>query len=261
MGDSVRLFSIRSDDYAQYRPTYPDPLFAWLTRQAPRTRIAVDVACGTGQATIPLLGRFAQVLAFDASVDQLGGATGWGDAQRIAAHADRLPLRDGVADLMVIAQALHWFATPSFFAEARRVLAPDGLFCAWCYSLPRIDSALDECIDRFHGDTLGSYWPAGRASVDAGYRDIHPPFVPLTPPDFAIEAHWSLDQLLGYLRTWSAVKEWQRVQGRDPVAEWETEFTQRWGLPASRRPIRWPLHFIAGYPGRQEPPCTTNCWP
>ncbi|HCJ28328.1 MAG TPA: class I SAM-dependent methyltransferase [Pseudomonas sp.] len=250
MGDSVRLFSIRSNDYAQFRPSYPDSLFDWLAEQCRQTRYALDVAAGTGQATLPLLARFDRVVACDASSDQLTGSSGWRSVQRFAAQAERLPLRDGLADLLVVAQALHWFATPTFFAEAKRVLAPDGLFCAWCYSLLQIDPMLDAVITRLHGETLKGYWPRGRASVDAGYSDIQAPFETIEPPQFAIETHWNLPQLLGYLRTWSAVRQWQQTNGRDPVAQLEPELARLWGDPAGQRRIRWPLHFLTGYPGR-----------
>ncbi|MCG6540044.1 class I SAM-dependent methyltransferase [Pseudomonas sp. KSR10] len=250
MSDSVRLFSIRSVDYAQFRPSYPESLFSWLAEQCPRTRCALDVAAGSGQATLPLLGHFDRVLSCDASPDQLSGSADWQSVQRFAAQAERLPLCDGRVDLMVVAQALHWFATPAFFAEAKRVLDSNGLFCAWCYSLLRIDPALDEVISRLHGETLQGYWPRGRESVDAGYQDIRAPFETIEPPEFAIEVHWNLPQLLGYLRTWSAVKQWQQAYDMDPVAQLEPDLAQRWGDPERQRRIRWPLHFLAGYPGR-----------
>lgn len=248
MSDSVQLFSLRSGDYAQFRPTYPDHLFRWLAENSPTTHCALDVAAGTGQATLPLTDYFDQVVACDASADQLAGSSGWRTAQRFAAQAERLPLRDGTADLIVVAQALHWFATPAFFAEAKRVLAADGLFCAWCYSLLRIDPPIDALIDHLHGEILGAYWPQGRASVDAGYQDIAVPFETINLPDFAIHARWDLPQLLGYLRTWSAVKRWQQTHGRDPLAQLEPELQRMWGSPARQHQVRWPLHFLAGYP-------------
>lgn len=244
------LFSIRSDDYAKFRPAYPHGLFEWLTKHCSATRLAVDVAAGTGQASLPLSTRFEQVVACDASADQLLGSADWRTVQRVAAVAEKLPLRDGVADLMIVAQALHWFATPAFFNEARRVLAPKGLFCAWCYSLLRIDPAIDVVIDRLHGDVLAGYWPSGRASVDMGYRDIRPPFNTIEIPDFAIEAHWNLYQLVGYLRTWSALKRWQLTHKGDPLDQLAAELSELWIDPERKRLIRWPLHFIAGYPGR-----------
>ena len=244
------LFSIRSDDYAKFRPAYPHGLFEWLAEHCSATHCALDVAAGTGQASRPLSARFEQVVACDASADQLLGSADWRTVQRVAACAEKLPLRDGVADLMVVAQALHWFATPAFFNEAKRVLTADGLFCAWCYSLLRINPPIDALIDRLHSNVLAGYWPSGRASVDMGYRDIQPPFTTIKLPEFAIEAHWNLYQLVGYLRTWSAVKRWKQTHEGDPLDQLAAELTDLWVDPERKRLIRWPLHFIAGYPGR-----------
>lgn len=258
MDDSVRLFSARSQGYAQFRPTYPDGLFDWLAAQCSQTHVALDVAAGSGQASRPLIGHFDQVIACDASPEQLLGSNDWGSVLRFASQAQRLPLRTHSVDLLVVAQALHWFATPTFFAEARRVLRHDGLFCAWCYSLLTIEPAIDDVIRHLHGEILSGYWPTGRASVDAGYRDIQLPFEPLRTPDFAIEAQWDLHQLLGYLRTWSAVTQWQNTHGRDPIAPLESELAQHWGSPEISRRIRWPLHLLAGV-AKQEATWTMNC--
>jgi hypothetical protein len=51
------------------------------------------------------------------------------------------------------------------------------------------------------------------------------------PPAFALEIHWNLRQLLGYLRTWSAVKRWQQTHDQDPVTSLESEFKRLWGNP------------------------------
>ena len=244
------LFSIRSDDYARFRPAYPNDLFEWLADRCSATRLALDVAAGNGQASHPLSARFEHVVACDASPDQLSTGSRWQKVHRVAASAEKLPLRDGVVDLIVVAQALHWFATPAFFGEAKRVLGPDGMFCAWCYSLLRIEPLIDRLVDRLHGDILNGYWPSGRASVDQGYRDIQPPFQTIELPAFAIETRWGLDELVGYIRTWSAVKRWKQANEGDPLDQILPELSESWGDPERKRLIRWPLHFIAGYPGR-----------
>ncbi len=250
MDDSVRLFSERAHAYAQFRPTYPAGLFAWLAKLSSHTRCALDIAAGSGQASRPLLAHFDRVLACDASPEQLNSSIEWRTVQRFAAKAERLPLRDNTVDLVVVAQALHWFATPDFFKETRRILRPGGLFCAWCYSLLTIDPALDMIIQRLHGETLAGYWPRGRASVDAGYADIEAPFERLVTPVFFIETQWDLHQLLGYLRTWSAVAQWQNKHGKDPVQELAPLLAQQWDNSEQKRRVRWPLHLLAGFPGR-----------
>lgn len=248
MSEISRLFGARAEAYANFRPHYPDDLFAWLAAQCPEQQRALDIACGNGQASHPLLGLFAQVLACDASVEQLLANP---DSQELAlfvAEAQAQPLADHSLDLIVVAQALHWFATPVFFAEVTRLLKPGGVFCAWCYSLMRIDSELDALIDVFYAQTLNGYWPQGRASVDAGYRDISHPLNPLSLPPFAIEVSWSLEQLLGYLRTWSAVQRFEQQNGMDPLLQLEPTLRRAWGDAKQPRFVRWPLHFLAGTP-------------
>ncbi|MWV15683.1 methyltransferase domain-containing protein [Pseudomonas sp. L-22-4S-12] len=248
MSEVARLFGARADAYASFRPHYPTALFDWLAANSPGHARALDIACGSGQASCPLRRHFRQVLACDGSVEQLRAATDLHGIACFAASAEAQPLAAASIDLIVVAQALHWFATPAFFAEVRRLLKPDGLFCAWCYGLLRIDSQLDAVLDDFYQRTLGPYWPPGRASVDAGYRDIQAPFPRLQPPPCAIELQWDLPQLLGYLGTWSAVQRLQQASGRDPLRDLRPRLEEIWADPGQRRFVRWPLHFLAGLP-------------
>ncbi len=253
MSEIARLFGNRAGAYASFRPQYPDTLFDWLAANSPGQDRALDIACGNGQASRPLLKHFRQVLACDASPEQLRAAPDLQGIDCFASDATAQPLADASLDLIVVAQALHWFATPAFFAEAGRLLRPGGLFCAWCYSLLSIDEALDAVIGDFYRNTLGGYWPSGRASVDAGYQDIQPPFARVEVPAFAIEQEWDLEQLLGYLGTWSAVQKLEQASGRDPLPELLPRLRQAWGDGQRKRFVRWPLHFLAGFPTPPRP--------
>lgn len=252
MSEVIRLFGQHASAYASFRPQYPDALFDWLAAQCPQHERALDIACGNGQASMPLLKHFQQVLACDASSEQLRAASDLSNIACFAADASRQPLPDASLDLITVAQALHWFATPAFFAEVHRLLRPGGFFCAWSYSLLRINDALDTLIDKLYWNTLKGYWPAGRASVDAGYRDIQAPFPHVQTPSFAIELQWQLEQLIGYLQTWSAVQKKTQACGQDPVLEMLPELRQAWGDGQQKRFARWPLHFLAGFPTRFE---------
>lgn len=253
MSEIARLFGNRAGAYASFRPQYPQALFDWLAANSPGQDRALDIACGNGQASRPLLKHFRQVLACDASPEQLRAAPDLRGIDCFASDATAQPLADASLDLIVVAQALHWFATPAFFAETSRLLRPGGLFCAWCYSLLSIDEALDAVIDDFYRNTLGGYWPSGRASVDAGYQDIQPPFARVEVPAFAIEQEWGLEQLLGYLGTWSAVQKLEQASGRDPLPELLPRLRQAWGDGQRKRFVRWPLHFLAGFPTPPRP--------
>jgi len=193
-----QLFGARADAYASFRPHYPASLFSWLAAQCASHQQALDIACGSGQASRPLRQYFKQVLASNASLKQVVAGKNYAEVQRFVAEAHAQPLPNQSLELIVVAQALHWFATPAFFSKVRRLLKPGGVFCAWCYSLMRIDDELDALIDDLYWNTLGGYWPAGRSSVDVGYSDIDNPFPPCTPPDSAIESSWTLEHLLGY---------------------------------------------------------------
>lgn len=253
MSEIPALFGRRAGAYASFRPQYPGALFDWLAVNSPGPDRALDIACGNGQASRPLLKHFRQVLACDASPEQLHAAPDLLGIDCFAADATTQPLADASLDLIVVAQALHWFATPAFFAEVRRLLRPGGLFCAWCYSLLGIDEALDAVIDDFYRNTLDGYWPTGRASVESGYADIQPPFSRIEVPAFAIELEWDLEQLLGYLGTWSAVQKLEQASGRDPLLALQPRLCQAWGDGQQKRFVRWPLHFLAGFPTPPRP--------
>lgn len=249
MSDVTQLFGEHAGSYASFRPDYPSALFDWLASQSPSQQRALDIGCGNGQASHALTNRFAQVFACDSSLRQLQEIHAPPVLHLFAADARRLPLQSSSLDLITVAQALHWFVDANFFAEARRALKPGGLFCAWCYGLMQINPALDAVVKELHSDLLGDYWPAGRASVDNGYRDIRTDFPQIRVPYFAIELHWSFEHLLGYLRTWSAVQRWQSEHNQDPLRILLPRLKQAWGNSDQRQFVRWPLHFVAGYPG------------
>lgn len=246
MNTVVQLFGARAQAYASYRPHYPEALFNWLAANSPQTGRALDIACGNAQAGMALGRHFRQVLASDASLQQLQAAKQQPALHLYVAQAAQQPLATASLDLIVVAQALHWFATADFFAEATRLLKPQGLFCAWCYSLMSITPELDELIGEFYWHTLHGYWPEGRTSVDNGYRDIHLPWPQVTAPSLAMHATWSLPHLLGYLRTWTAVQRLEAEQGHDPLKQLTPLLSKAWGNPQDLHAVHWPLHFVAG---------------
>lgn len=143
-----------------------------------------------------------------------------------------------------MAQALHWFDFSRFFAEVERVLAPGGLFAAWCYGLGRVTPDCDRIVDDlYHG--LDDYWFPERVHVENGYRDIPMPFVSLDTPGFDMRLDWTAEQMIAYLRTWSAAKNYQREHGRDPIDAGVAALSEAWGSGA--RLVVWPLALRAGY--------------
>jgi SAM-dependent methyltransferase len=148
---------------------------------------------------------------------------------------------------MTAAQALHWFRLEPFFAEAERVLRPGGVLAVWCYGLARIDPAVDAIVRHLYADILGAYWEPERRLVEDGYRGIALPFSALAPPPFEMQLEWTLPDLLGYLRTWSALRAFVRQQGTDPLAPLEPALARAWGGAAAgaAKAARWTLSVQA----------------
>ena len=239
-------FSAQAEGYARHRPGYPDALFDALLNVTPGRHRAWDCGCGNGQVARGLATHFDEVLASDPSAAQLAARDGASGVSYLQATAAPAPLATASCDLVTVGQALHWFPLDAFFAEARRVLRPGGVLAAWCYSLLRVEPRIDTLLDRFYRERLGPWWPAERALVDAGYRDLAFPFTPLPMPELAIEVEWNLEELGGYLATWSAYQRCRNETGLDPLPGLLGQLAGPWGDPAQKRRVRWPLHLRVG---------------
>lgn len=239
-------FSRHATDYARYRPDYPEALFDWLAEEAPSRERAWDCATGNGQAAAALARRFARVVATDASARQLAEAARDPRILYAVATAEAAPIASRTVDLVTVAQALHWFDRPRFWAEATRVLAAGGIVAVWSYDLLRISPEIDSAVRRLYRDVVGAYWPPERAIVESGYGSLEFPFEEIVPPSFAMEKRWMLADLVGYVRTWSATRRFVEARGVDPVLEVSEELSRAWGAPEEVRPILWDLDVRVG---------------
>lgn len=253
-------FSSVAPAYAAARPSYPDALLGYLAECAPARRHAWDCGAGSGQATRALARHFDRVTASDASAAQLGQATPLPNVEYRVARAERSGLPEASVDLVTVAQALHWFDIPAFFAEAGRVLVPGGVVAVWCYGMQRVgDDAVDRVLSRFYADTVGPFWPPERRLVETEYRTLAFPFDELRPPRFEMAAAWPLPDLLAYIRTWSATARYADAHGHDPVVALAEELAPLWGPSRNARTVRWPLSLRVGRtPGRA--PADQNRW-
>jgi SAM-dependent methyltransferase len=239
-------FSRQSGDYSRYRPAYPDELIDYVAACAPDRRLAVDCATGNGQAAVALARHFDAVVAVDGSAAQLERAQPHPRVRYECALAEQLPLADGSASLVVAAQAVHWFDFGRFYAECRRVLIPGGVVAVWTYELFHSTPAVDAAIDRFYRVTVGEYWPPERQYVEAAYRTLPFPWSELAGPSFRLQTDWSLEQVIGYLGSWSAVQRYRDARaGEDPLPALQSELSAAWPAGETLRLI-WPIHLRLG---------------
>jgi ubiquinone/menaquinone biosynthesis C-methylase UbiE len=213
-------FSTQAGNYARYRPAYPSELFEFLLSHVNGREAAWDCATGNGQTAVELAKSFRKVFATDISQKQLDKAEQKENILYSMLPAEQTPFEDDMFDLVTVSQALHWLRFDSFYSEVKRVTKPGGLLAVWVYSLLRISSPIDTIIaEQFYKDTLHGYWDSERKHVDDNYSNIPFPFEEIKTPGFLIRFEWTLEELAGYLNTWSAVQKFISRNEFDPVPE------------------------------------------
>jgi ubiquinone/menaquinone biosynthesis C-methylase UbiE len=239
-------FSGVASRYADFRPHYPAELFDYLTTLVPRDSTVWDCACGNGQATGDLAARFSKVFATDGSNEQIGSAPCFPNVQYRVALAEKSGLPDNSLQMVTVAQALHWFDLPQFYAEVKRVVSPGGVLVAWAYGINQVEGEeVNQIVQDYYQNVVGPYWPPERMLVENGYRTIHFPFAEIAPPSFEMLTDWSLEQLLGYFGTWSATNRFIKATGRNPLEPLAAQLDRAWGNTSTRRVI-WPLSVRIG---------------
>ena len=223
-------FSHQAASYARYRPVYPPALIGYLATLAPGRQAAWDCATGNGQVALALAEYFEAVLATDMSAQQLQHARPHPRIRYAQERAEACSAADQSFDLITVAQAVHWFDFAPFFAEVRRVLRPGGILALIGYSLfTANDARVDAVVRHFYADLTGPYWDAERRHIDAGYRTIPFPLEEIAMPDFFMEFDWTVDDVLGYFSSWSAVQHYIRKNGQNPVELIEPSLREAWG--------------------------------
>ncbi|MEO8055536.1 MAG: class I SAM-dependent methyltransferase [Acidobacteriota bacterium] len=238
-------FSGHAGDYARYRPIYPPELFEAVAALAGRHTLAWDAGTGSGQAACGLADHFAEVVATDASAEQIAHATPCPGVTYRVAPAEDPGLDDASVDLVTAGQAVHWFEQERFFLEVKRVGSPGAAIAVWAYDLFTVEGPFGAVFSGFHA-SIERFWPPERALVARGYADLFFPFEEIPVPPVTMTAAWDLERVLGYLSTWSAVKRCAKETGRDPIAEFAERFAGAWGDPAKEKTITWPLIVRAG---------------
>ena len=102
-------FSKQASDYTRYRPHYPEALFEYLATLVSSHQRAWDCATGSGQAALGLTPYFKEIIATDASEKQIANVFEHEKITYLIAPAEKTEIESNSVDLIVVAQALHWF--------------------------------------------------------------------------------------------------------------------------------------------------------
>lgn len=118
-------FGAAAEAYERGRPEYPQDAVDWLVPAD--ANAVIDLGAGTGKLTRLLTKRAKDVVAIDPSQAML---TILGDVvsgvEAMVGTAEEIPIADGAADAVVVAQAWHWVDPVAASAEVGRVLRPGG---------------------------------------------------------------------------------------------------------------------------------------
>ncbi len=211
-------FSHNSQNYAQFRPSYPDEVFTFLETVLTGKERAWDCATGNGQVAIKLAGLFDEVQATDLSENQLKNAVSNPKIHYSQQVAEQTDFPESSFDCVTVGQAIHWFDFEKFYREVKRTLKPNGIFVVLGYGNILTDNqAVQQWIERLYRGVLGNYWDSERKYIDEKYQTIPFPFEEIPSPEFEIRNTWNREQLLGYLNTWSAVKHYTDKHQINPI--------------------------------------------
>ncbi|MCU1761856.1 class I SAM-dependent methyltransferase [Pseudomonas sp. 14P_8.1_Bac3] len=174
-----------ADTYVRGRPDYPPQVADWLAHMLGLNadKSVVDLGAGTGKFTARLVATGAQVIAVEPVPQMLEKlAEAFPDVLAVSGTAMDLPLPDASVDVVVCAQAFHWFASGDALSEIARVLKPGGkLGLVWNLRDTRVGwvPKLDAIVNALEGDTPRFYTGAWRQAFP------HAAFGPLQEQQFS----------------------------------------------------------------------------
>lgn len=157
MKNSKTRFSATVKNYDQYRPSYPSKLIDWIitiTKIKPSDTV-VDIGCGTGISTRLFAEREFICFGVDPNEDMLEDARKRGSSAIYQkGDAENTHLQANFANLIISAQAFHWFAIDNTMPELKRILKPNGFCCAfWNVRVQNpLTKSYEAIIKKYSGD-------------------------------------------------------------------------------------------------------------
>lgn len=121
-------FSDRAEAYRRFRPSYPagaiDAMLDGLGN--PRTLRAADIGAGTGISSRLLADRGVRVHAVEPNKAMRDAADPHSNVTFVDGAAETTGLESHAFDLVLAAQAFHWFRPEESLREFHRILKPAG---------------------------------------------------------------------------------------------------------------------------------------
>ncbi len=233
-------FSSESDKYAKFRPLYPEDMFTFIYSKVESKGSVWDCGTGSGQVAKKLAEEFEKVFGTDISESQLKNAFQAENIHYSVQPAEEVDFPDDYFDLVVVAQAIHWFDFNRFYAEVNRTVKSRGILAVVGYGMIQISEEIDKIIEELYLNILKGYWDKERKYIDDNYETLPFPFDKIETPKFDSKMKWDLSHLIGYLKTWSAVKHFENSTGFNPVDKIVDQLKDVW-KPEEVKLVSFPI--------------------
>ncbi len=237
-------FSTQATAYAQFRPRYSEHVFKPIINLCSEKTIVWDCATGNGQAAMILANHFEHVFATDISQKQIDYAAQAENITYSIASAENTHFEKKSLDLIVVAQAAHWFNFEKFYANVNHFLKDDGVLALVGYGLSTISPEIDKIVNHFYTNIIGTFWDAERRHIEQHYASIPFPFKDMLVPEAKMTFNISMDAFIGYLNSWSAVQHFKNKNNYNPVGLIELDLKTVWG--ESLHQISFPVFYRVG---------------
>lgn len=133
--NSTTRFTDRVENYIKYRPSYPADVIVYLKTESilRGDSVIADIGSGTGISAELFLKNGNVVYGIEPNDAMREAAekllSAYGSFRSINASAEETTLPDNSIDLIICAQAFHWFDIPKVKVEFKRILKPTGRIC------------------------------------------------------------------------------------------------------------------------------------
>ena len=204
-------FGSAAEVYERARPSYPSEAIDWLferTGAGPGDTI-VDLGAGTGKLTRLLVPSGARVVAVE-PIPEMRALIDVGEP--IDGTAEAIPMADGSAALVTVAQAFHWFDLDRALPEIHRVLRP-GSSLALVWNMRDLDDPVQRGVE----DLLAAHRGRLTAQREGRWRApfaASPLFGEVQTGTFRYEQQFTADDLVARVSSTSFVAAMDEAERR-----------------------------------------------
>lgn len=239
-------FSRQGIEYLHSRPDYPNELAEYLVSLCSSKNTAWDVGTGNGQVAVKLSNHFNEVLATDISEKQIRNAVAKDNIIYHVCSAENSILDSSTINLISGGQVAPWLDINRFYLEAKRVANKGCIIALFGFREVDICKQLNELINHYIQDIVGSYWPGGKELNDRKYQCLRFPFKEINCPSFSISLMWSPEQVFRLLDSYSGGRIYFEKNKYNASSLIQEKFIKIWGNKYKKKEVKIPIYMRVG---------------